>query len=469
MRACWLALLGASLVAFSPGAASLASEPAQGPPAAVERADLAGQALPLELEQAWRLALAHSPGVAAALARITQAQEQTEVASAPARTQAALTGFREQVRTTPGPPLVLSTFGMRPGVVGLVEDRPFQTEGFEYGSSQFQLEVRQLLFDGGQIAARIASARALEGQARAALGAVVRDLRRDLEEAWLEALQARFRLELAQEAEVLAHEQMRMTEIRFEEGTAARADLVFARVPVARAELDRVQVENSVALAQADLNRLLGLPLGTPLALSGPPLPPASPGSLEEAEEQACQTRPEVLQARSALESSRLALQAVESGRHPELYAVGSTNGVSYDKDLLPGEAGWRVALEARWVLLDGNLKTHEVRQARARVQEAEANWREARESVALQVRRAWLEHQSAERASKAAEVEVERAREALAMAEGRYRSGVAVFLEVSQARVDLLAARTSQVAARHEVLRARSRLDWARGLEPPE
>ena len=53
-------------------------------------------------------------------------------------------------------------------------------------------------------------------------------------------------------------------------------------------------------------------------------------------------------------------------------------------------------------------------------------------------------------------------------MAEGRYRSGVAVFLEGSQARVDLLAARTNLLAARYDVRRARIRLDWAQGLEPP-
>lgn len=427
-----------------------------------------GATIHLELEEAWRLALARSPRVAAALARVTQAHEEAEVVAAPARPRATMTGFREQTRTTPGPPIVLSTFGMRPGVAGALEERPFQTEGFEYGSSQVHLEVRQLLFDGGQLAARIASARAQEGQSQALLGSVVRDLRRDLELAWLDALQARSRLELAREAEILAREQRRMTEVRFQEGTAARADVVFAQVPVAQAERDRVQVENSGALAQASLNRLLGLPLGTPLTLAETEALPRRVGTPEEAEERAGRVRPEVVAARAALDSARSSLQAVDSGRDPEFYAVGSSTGVSYEKDLLPGDVGWRVALEARWVLLDGNQTTHEVRRARARVLEAEANWREARDSVALEVRQAWLALQTAQRAWSAAQVEVERAREALAMAEGRYRSGVAVFLEGSQARVDLLAARANLLAARYDVQRARIRLDWAQGLEPP-
>ncbi len=465
MRGSTFGLLWALLLSWFWGANPAMAEPAPDPPPlAAEEA-----AVHCELEQAWYLALAHNPRVAAALARVTQVHEEAEVVAAPARPQATLTGFREQTRTTPGPPIVLSTFGMRPGVAGVLEERPFQTEGFEYGSSQVQLEVRQLLFDGGQLAARIASARAQEERAQALLGSVVRDLRRDLEEAWSEVLQARSRMELAHEAEVLAREQRRMTEVRFQEGTAARADVVFAQVPVAQAELDRVRVESSVATAQATLNRLLGLPLGTTLVLSEPLAPSPRSGTVEEAEESARRVRPEVLGARAALESARMGLQAVRSGSDPEFYAVGSGNGVSYEKDLLPGDVGWRVALEARWVLLDGNLTTHEVRRAQARVLEAEAEWREAGDSVALEVRQAWLAHQAAGRALSSARVEVEKAAEALAMAEGRYRSGVAVFLEGSQARVDLLAARANLVAARYAVERARIRLDWAQGLEPPQ
>ncbi len=467
MRLSGLAVLVVLLLARPVLAAPV--EPAPCVPSEAGLAAEAGvQSLRLGLEEGWRLALAHSPGIQAALARVVQAREQTRMAASPAQTQAALTGFREQVRTTPGPPTVLETYGMRPLFAGLVADRPFQTEPFEYGSSQLQLEVRQLLLDGGLVAAQVASARALEGQAEAGLVGAARDLRLQLEQSWLSLLEARSRVDVAQESEVLTLEQQRMTEARFEAGAAARADVVFARVPVARASLDKVQADTQAATAQAALNRLLGLPLGTPLQLEEPASPAALQGTVDQAEEQARGLRAEVRQAQAVLESARQGILAADAGNAPRLYAVGSANGVAFDKELLPVDYGWRVALEARWNVLDGQQSSHDLGRARARVQEAEALWREARDQVALEVRQAWLEAEAAQRALDTARVEVERAREALAMARGRYANGVALFLEVSQAQVDLLAARSSQTTALYALLRTRARLEWARGTEPP-
>lgn len=451
----WLAL---ALLAVA--APLEAAPPAEPPPPAPVR---------LELEEAWRLALARSPRIEAALARVEQAREGAEVAAAPARPQVSVNGWREQVHTAPGPPMALGGYTpLRPAGDGLLSRAVFQSEAIEYGDTQVQLEMRQLLFDGGQVEARIAEARAYEGQAEAALAGTVRDLRLELERTWLDVLEARSRTELVEEAEALSREQQAMAEARFEAGAAARADVVFARVPVARAELDRLRVGSDAATAQAALNRLLGLPLGTPL-LPGEPSPPRPiPGSVEEAEQEARVRRPEVAQARADLEAAARAVEAAEAGNDPRLYAVGSTNGVAYNEEVLPVDYGWRVALEARWQLFDGNASAHEARRARARVREAEARLRDAGDAAALEVRQAWLGVQTADQAFETARVEVERAQEALSMAQGRYRNGVAVFLEVSQAQVDLLGARSRRTTARYDALRARARLEWARGGDPP-
>lgn len=460
LRRAGVGLVLALALAGAPGAAraETPAPPRAGAPGAVR----------LELEEAWRLALARSPRIEAALARVDQAREGAEMAAAPARPQATLGGYREQIRTLPSAPLALTGYTPMPRAPGLLSNALFQSEPVEYGDSQVQLEVRQLLFDGGQVAALIAEARARSGQAEASLVGTARDLRLELEEAWLAVLEARERAGLAEEAEELSREQQRMAEARFQAGAAARADVVFARVPVARSELDRVRVAEATATTQAALNRLLGLPLGTALQLGEPPAPAGPGGTVEEAEREARERRTEVVGARAELEAARRSVEAADAGNDPRLYAVGSTNGVAYNEELLPLDFGWRVALEARWNLFDGNRSVHEVRQARARVREAEARLREVGDGVALEVRQAWLGAETAAQALRTAEVEVDRAREALAMAQGRYQNGVAVFLEVSQARVDLLEARLRRTTACYDALRARARLDRARGQEPP-
>lgn len=418
--------------------------------------------LRLTMEEASRIALARSPRVAAALAQVDGARESAEIAAAPARPQARLSGYREQVLTTPGPPLTLGIFAGAFSGQNLL-----QTEAVEYGDTTAQLEVRQLLFDGGLVEARIAEARAAQGQAEAALVATAHALHLEVQRAYLDVLQARSQETLVAEAEEVAREERLRAETRFEAGAAARADVVFAQVPVARAELDRVRVQQALGSSTAALNRLLGLPLDTPLILAEPGVPAEIPGTVEEAEAQARSSRPEVRQAEAVLDGARRGREAADAGNDPQLYAVGSTNGVAYNEDLLPLDYGWRVALEAQWSFLDGNRSLHEVRRADARIREAEARLQDAREGVALEVRQAWLDVQTLHRAFETARVEVQRAEEALAMASGRYETGVSTFLEVSTAQVDVLSARTRRVQAWYDYLRARARLSHARGESP--
>ncbi len=119
MRGVGLALL-AALLACGVGPVAPGARAEEAPVAEGSRPSLERQPLRLALDQGWRLALAHSPGLQAARARVAQAREQTGMAASSGGLQATISGFREQVRTTPGPPTVLETYGMPPvfGEVG---------------------------------------------------------------------------------------------------------------------------------------------------------------------------------------------------------------------------------------------------------------------------------------------------------------------------------------------------------------
>lgn len=61
-----------------------------------------------------------------------------------------------------------------------------------------------------------------------------------------------------------------------------------------------------------------------------------------------------------------------------------------------------------------------------------------------------------------AAEAQVTNAQEALRLAEGRYRAGIGVFLDVLDAQTDLDGANTNRVNARTSLDRARAALAHA-------
>ena len=82
------------------------------------------------------------------------------------------------------------------------------------------------------------------------------------------------------EAKALAQDFLRRAEVRYNAGTTPKLDLVRAQVELARAENDLIGNERDVANARAALNRLVGRPLGAPIAAADSlAVPPPSAGS----------------------------------------------------------------------------------------------------------------------------------------------------------------------------------------------
>lgn len=414
--------------------------------------------LALTLEEASRLAVAQNPTVKAALARVEQAREEVDITAAPARPQLTFSGNLAQQRQAAGPPV-------RANFPGLPITTEFQPEPIDYASGQLDLLLRQLLFDFGRIQAHIDRARANGDSVAQALATSSQQIALQAQLAYLDALEARAREQVAAEAVALTETQLAASEARFAAGTAPRADTVYARVPVSRAVLERTRSRLEVSNTQASLNRILGLPQDTPLVLQDPARPPEVPGNLADSVAAARTLRPEVRGRRFDLEASQHALQAALRDNNPGLYASADINSVAYNENaFLPGSAGWRFALEFRWPILEGNRKAHLVTQAEARVREAEAVLDDQLATVELEVRQAYAAVETATEAHTAAGVEVEQARLAMEMAQGQYRAGVAPLLQVTESQQSFLRARTDRLAAYYGYLRARARLTHARG-----
>jgi len=97
-----------------------------------------------------------------------------------------------------------------------------------------------------------------------------------------------------EQARALAQDFLKKTDARFEGGSAARLDVIRARVDVAQAENDLITNARDIVNARAALNRLIDRPLGAPLAVSDSlVLPPPLP-ALEPLEAAAFASRPEL-------------------------------------------------------------------------------------------------------------------------------------------------------------------------------
>ncbi|MEP6690668.1 MAG: TolC family protein [Gemmatimonadaceae bacterium] len=96
------------------------------------------------------------------------------------------------------------------------------------------------------------------------------------------------------ETQQLAADFLKKTEARFNAGTAAKLDVIQARVGVAQAGNDLLGAERGAAAARAALNRLIGRVLGATIEPADSLTIPSPPPDLDALERTALSTRPEI-------------------------------------------------------------------------------------------------------------------------------------------------------------------------------
>jgi outer membrane protein TolC len=128
------------------------------------------------------------------------------------------------------------------------------------------------------------------------------------------------------------------TQARFQAGTAARLDLLKAKVDYAKTENDLIANERSLVVARAGLNKLLGRPAASVLEFADQLSVPGPIPDLPALERLALESRPELrsmkIQERAARDSTTLAKQFWAPDLNFTLwksYFTGAPNGYKFD------------------------------------------------------------------------------------------------------------------------------------------
>jgi outer membrane protein len=379
------------------------------------------------------------------------------VAAAPARPRLSLRGRLERRQDPAGPPRQVLVDGV---------PQLQQPEVFAYTQGAAYVEVRQLLFDGARVLARVDELKAVAGQAEQQAVADAHLLALQVRQAYLDSLEARSAVTVAEESLALARQHLAIAQARLAAGKVPRGDVVLAQAPVAAAELALARAREDAQKADESLSRLLGLPQDTPLSLAEPEMPPPLAEDLEQSIQRALDKRPGLKASRLEVLAAEKALAAAEAEDNPQVEGFLNA-GAAPASGQVSGAAVYQVGVDLSWPILDGQRTRWLIAQSRARLEGLQAEMKERQSEVEAEVRGAWREVRLATAAYDSALAQVSRAREALRIAEGQYRAGVIPFQPLRQARFDLSEALQSQMAAYYDYLRARARLAWARGDEP--
>jgi outer membrane protein TolC len=265
---------------------------------------------------------------------------------------------------------------------------------------------------------------------------------------YLEALRSDRNVTAAQANVELAVALLQLARDQRNAGVATGVDVTRAETRLAQERVGLAQAEIAAEQARLDLQRVIGVPLGSELMLSdalaftAEPLPQP-----ETAVSDALAHRAEVLISEAQANMFALERKAVRDELLPSLEFFGDygVSGITPTDTALPTR---RLALQLNVPIFNGGLTQGRLTVATSREHEAELQLGNVRGQVEQDVRLAISAMRIGVERVRAADQGFELAQRELEMSRDRFRAGIADNLEVINAQTSLANARASQVEA---------------------
>lgn len=261
-----------------------------------------------------------------------------------------------------------------------------------------------------------------------------------------------------------AREQARSARRQVKVGTAAPLTVLQADTAATRRESDLVQARSERARARIALGALLGR--SGPVAVTLPPLPPATGYDLDLLAREALGARPELRAQAALVRSFEKQADAALWRIAPQLSASASGSGqtVPYPTG---DKSAWRVSVDLTWTLYDGGYRYGKADQAGAQAAEARAAETGTRLQVLEEVQNATRDVEVARARLALAESERATATEAAASARRGFKEGVTSSLDVLSANEVLYLSEIQVAQAQGRLGGSLAALDRAVGRVP--
>jgi outer membrane protein TolC len=250
----------------------------------------------------------------------------------------------------------------------------------------------------------------------------------------------------------------------FEAGTSPRIDVTRTSVQLHTERYHLSVARNNMEIAKLNLARAIGLPLGQAFDLTDRvPYVDLDPRSIDEALRTAYGSRSDFRAAKRSVESAEQQLAVVGAERYPTL-AVSGAYGLQGTTFRRPDSVFRLLAVVHVPVFTGGRIES-ELTQAKAALQQRQAEAENLRGQIDYDVRTALLNLQSAKEQIAVAHQNVDLANENLARSTERFAAGVADSVEVVQAQQSVSDANDQYVSSVYSHNLAKLQLARALGV----
>ena len=320
------------------------------------------------------------------------------------------------------------------------------------------------IFTGGKLSGTIKQAKANYQYNEVGVQRTYNEMRSTVTNGYFTMLQADNMQKLSAESVTRLENHLKNVQAQYDVGVVAKVDVLRSQVELANAKQTLIQAENSYQVAEANMNKIVGLPMDTNLKLDNLLVYNAYDKNMDDCLAYAAEHRPELMQAKYNVDAAKGALMVARSGHMPQIAAQASQN---WKSNSWPGDDNdnWAVGVSVEMNVFDTGVTLSKIHGAEADLKKAEETYRDTVDGVNLDVRSNYLGLREAEKRISTTKLAVEQADEDYRIAQLRYMSGVGTNTDVLDAQVALTQAKTNYTQALYDYNTSKTALETSIGV----
>ncbi|MFI5294596.1 MAG: TolC family protein [Thermodesulfovibrionales bacterium] len=325
------------------------------------------------------------------------------------------------------------------------------------------LTLSQLIYDFGKTSSQVDVQKFLFDSSRADLETTVEQVLLNVKQAYYGLLQTKRNRAVADDT--VKQFQLHLDQAKgfYEVGTHPKYDVTKAEVDLSNSKLNLIKAENNVKVAKVTLNNAMGVADAPDYTTEDNLAFQKYEITLPQAIETAYKNRPDLQSTVAKRVSAERAVDLAKTGYYPVLTGNAAYN--RSDANFFPSGEGWNAGVALTFPIFSGFLTKNQVEEAKANLGVARANEETLKQGIYLDVQQAYLNLIVAEESISNTELTVKQATENMEIANGRYSAGVGNPIEVADAEILLVNARTAYNQALYDYKVARASLEKAMGI----
>jgi len=264
-------------------------------------------------------------------------------------------------------------------------------------------------------------------------------------------------------------EQLRITETRYELGSAALSDVLKARVSNGEAKLNLIQAENNYRISMARLNQLIGEDVGRQYRVDTTVSVREVDYTLDNSIDHALEHNPQLQGYKYSLDSYKSNVRSAWGGYLPDLdfgYTLNYNQPESFEfGDMFKENRRSEYSLTLSLNLFDRFLTRNQVSNARADLNTAKFNYHNYLNGLKLAVTESYLNLEKAQLSLEVARDKLASAQEDYKLAQEKYSLGAATILDLLDAEVSLKTAEADVIDSEHSLNLAVADLEKTLGI----